>query len=81
MRVFLHGVRRIEMVDDGRPVRGFSIFFSFPSPGVDGEEVDRRFISDEVATSNAWSPRVGAPVMVEFTPKGKIASIANINEK
>lgn len=83
MRAFLHGVRRIDMTDQdtGRPVRGFTCFFSYPSPGVDGEETDRKFISDDLATSSAWSPAVGSYVDLDCNLKGKIAAISTVREK
>lgn len=83
MRAFLHGVRRIDMTDQqtGRQVRGFTCFISYPSEGVQGEEVDRKFISDDIVTSSAWSPEVGRPVMIDFTPKGKVSTISTVREK
>lgn len=83
MQAMLHGVRRVDMSDSqtGRQVRGFTCFISYPSEGVQGEEVDRKFISDDIATSSAWSPEVGKPVMIDFTPKGKVSSISTVREK
>lgn len=83
MRAFLHGVRRVDMTDQqtGRPVRGFTCFLSYPSEGVQGEETERKFISDEIAASSAWSPEVGRPVMIDFTPKGKVSAISTVREK
>lgn len=83
MRAFLHGVRRVDMMDQqtGRPVRGFTCFISYPSEGVQGEETERKYISDEIAASSAWSPEVGKPVMIDFTPKGKVSAISTVREK
>lgn len=83
MRAFLHGVRRVDMTDQqtGRQVRGFTCFISYPSEGIQGEETDRKFISDEIAASSAWSPEVGKPVMIDFTPKGRVSSIQTVREK
>ena len=48
---------------------------------VQGDEVSKVFISDDLAQSNAWSPAVGKLVNVEFTPKGKISIIKTVQEK
>lgn len=83
MRAFLHGVRRVDMTDQqtGRQIRGFTCFISYPSEGIQGEEVDRKFVSDEIATSSGWSPEVGKLVMIDFTPKGKVSAISAVHEK
>lgn len=82
MRAFLHGIRRVDMKSErGDPVSGFSIFFSYPSPGVTGEETDRRFIFDEVATDSAWHPEVGKQINIDFSPKGKVLAISTVHEK
>lgn len=82
MRAYLHGVRRVDMRDDsGRSVQGFTCFFSYPSEGVQGEEVDRKFISDDLATKCSWSPSVGKMIELDFTPKGKVCGIRTVNEK
>lgn len=82
MRAYLHGVRRVDMKDDsGRNIKGFTCFFSYPSDGVEGEEVDRKFISDELASSCAWSPAVGKMIELDFTPKAKVCGIRTVNEK
>lgn len=83
MRAFLHGVRRVDMTDreTGQRIRGFTCFISYPSEGVQGEETERKYISDEIAASSAWSPEVGRPVMIDFTPKGKVSAISTVREK
>lgn len=83
MRAFLHGVRRIDMTDQqtGRPVRGFTCFLSYPSEGIQGEETDRKYISDDICAASHWSPEVGKPVLIDFTPKGKVSSIQTVREK
>lgn len=83
MQAMLHGVRRIDMVgrDDGVPVKGFSLFISYPSEGVQGCETSKLFISDQMATASGWSPEVGKLVMIDFTPKGKVSAISTVREK
>ena len=83
MRVMLHGVRRIDMVDakDGRSINGFSCFISYPSEGVQGYETAKQFISDDMASSCAWSPDVGKMLDIDFTPKGKVCRISTVHEK
>lgn len=83
MKAMLHGVRRIDMVgrDDGVPVKGFSLFISYPSEGVQGCETSKLFVSDAMVASSSWSPEVGKLVMIDFTPKGKISAISTVHEK
>lgn len=78
MEAMLFGVRRIDMTDDsGRKIRGYSCFVGYPSPGVDGMETQKVFVSDELAGDCAWSPSVGKGVNVDFSPKGKLIRITN----
>ena len=83
MQAMLHGVRRVDMTDQqtGRPVRGFTCFISYPSEGVQGEETERKFISDDLAASCAWSPEVGKLLNLDFTPRGKVSSVSTVREK
>lgn len=82
MRVMLHGVRRIDMVDDsGRQIKGFSCFISFPSEGVQGVETTKQFVSDDMCASCAWSPEIGKMLEIEYTPKGRVSRISTVHEK
>lgn len=82
MQAMLHGYRCVDMQDkDGRVIKGFSCFISYPSNGVEGEECSKVFVSQELANTCTWSPTVGKLVNVEFTPKGRISSIATVREK
>lgn len=83
MNAMLHGVRRIDMTDqkDGRQIRGYSLFISFPAEGVQGLETSKQFISDDLAASCAWSPEVGKMLALDFTPKGRLCSVATVHEK
>lgn len=83
MQAMLHGVRRIDMTDrdTGRPVRGFSCFISFASEGVQGVETSKQFISDDLAASCSWSPEVGKLVNLDYSPRGRVSSIATVREK
>lgn len=83
MQAMLLGVRRVDMTDQksGRPIKGFSCFIAFPSEGVEGEETSKVFVSDDFASLCAWSPEVGMPVNLDFTPKGKICRIETIRSK
>lgn len=83
MQAMLHGVRRIDMTDraTGRPICGFSLFISYPSEGVQGLETAKQFISDDLASSCSWRPEVGKMVALDFTPKGRVCSVATVHEK
>lgn len=83
MQAMLHGVRRVDMTDQqtGRPIKGFSCFISFTSEGVTGVETAKQFISDDLAVACAWSPEVGKLLNLDFTPRGKVSSVATIREK
>lgn len=83
MRAMLHGVRRVDMTDQqsGRPIKGFSCFLGYPADGVEGQETCKQFISDDLATSCAWSPSVGGYVDLDFTPRGKVCGIRTVREK
>ena len=83
MQAMLLGVRRVDMKDDfsGKMINGFSCFIAFSSQGVDGQETSKIFISDEFATTCAWSPVVGMPVNLDFTPKGKVCRIETVRSK
>lgn len=83
MRAMLHGVRRVDMTDEksGRPIKGFSCFISYPSDGVQGEETTKQFVSDDLATSCAWSPAVGSMLSLDYTPKGKLCRISTVRDK
>ena len=81
MKATLHGVRRVDMTDreTHRQICGYSLFLSYPAEGVQGEEVSRQFISDEFCASLQVSPPafVGKPVIVDFTPRGKLVSLSH----
>lgn len=83
MQAMLHGFRRIDMVgrDDGRPVKGYSCFISFPSEDVIGSETAKQFIPDALAASSGWSPEVGKMISIDFTPRGRVSSISTVREK
>ena len=83
MQAMLHGVRRVDMTDreTGRQIKGFSCYISYPSEGVIGNETVKQFISDDLATANAWSPEVGKLLNLDFTPRGKVSSISTVREK
>lgn len=81
MKAMLHGVRRIDMTDaqTGRVIRGYSLFIGFPSEGVVGQEVLKRFIDDDLANSCKWHPEVGKQLFLDFTPRGKICEVTTLD--
>ena len=82
MKAMLRGVRRVDMTDDsGRSVNGFSCFISYPAAGVEGEECSKVFVSDYIASGCHWSPVLGAMVSLDFTPKGKLNFLSNLDEE
>lgn len=82
MQAMLHGFRRVDLVDrDGRQVHGYSVFVGYPSPGVQGQETAKQWVSDEIAAFTSWSPEVGKMVALDFTPKGKVCGIQIVREK
>ena len=82
MQAMLHGFRYVDMKNEsGQEIKGFSCFLGYPSSGVEGEECSKVFVSQEIANATAWSPTVGKPVNVEFTPKGKVSSVAAVPAK
>lgn len=81
MRAMLHGFRRVDMENEnGQPIRGFSMFVGYPVDGVEGQEVTKIFISDNVCHSCGFSPRLGE-VELDTTPKGKLTAARMINAK
>lgn len=82
MRVMVHGVRRVDMTDDrGRNVRGYSLYCGYPADGVQGQEVTKLFVSDELANTCKFYPTAGVEAVIEFTPRGKISTIMVPNAK
>ena len=82
MQAMLYGVRRVDMQDDrGNVVRGFSCFIGYSAPGVIGFETQKVFVNDDLAAECAWSPSAGKLVNVDFTPKGKVCGISNVDEQ
>lgn len=83
MRAMLLGVRRVDMTDrqTGELIKGYTCHISYPSQGVQGEEVDRRFVSDSLANFCEFVPVVGQMVNIDFTPRGKVSMIAMCNDK
>lgn len=79
MKATVHGCRRIDMTDDQtqRRICGYSIFISYPSEGVTGEEMSKQFLSDEWCSAASVSPPslVGKKVNIDFTPRGRVSSI------
>ena len=50
MQAILYGVRRVDMQsEDGRSIKGFSCFIGYPAAGVQGDEVSKVFVSDDLA--------------------------------
>lgn len=81
MRAMLHGFRRVDMKNENdQPIKGFSCFIGYPADGVEGQEVTKVFVSDNICLSSGFSPRVG-DVELEFTPKGRVSSVRMINSK
>ena len=83
MQAMLHGFRRVDIVDrkTGAPVKGYSVFISYPSPGVQGLECAKQFVFDDVASASGWSPVLDCLVNLDFTPKGKVCGISTVREK
>lgn len=81
MKAMLHGFRRVDITDQDRQVHGYSCFVGFPSPGVQGQETAKQWVSDEVAAFTSWSPEVGKMVDLDFTPKGRVCGVAAVREK
>ena len=74
MKCNLHGFRRIDMTDDsGRSIRGYSCYIGYPSNGVQGEETQKVFISDEMAIGCEWRPTAGTSIRIDFMPKGRVS--------
>lgn len=81
MRAMLHGYRRVDMKnEDGQPIKGFSCFVGYPVDGVEGQEVTKVFISDNICQASAFSPRLGE-VELDTTPKGKLTGARMISAK
>lgn len=80
MKATFLGCRRVDMTDSStqRRISGYSCFLAYPSQGVQGEEASKQFLSDEFCASSQVNPPslVGKKVSVDFTPRGKISSIA-----
>ena len=82
MQAYVYGFRRVDMADQqGGQIKGFSIFLGYTSPGVEGSEVSKVFVSDKLASDCGFSPMAGKMVNVDFTPKGRLASIAFVRDK
>lgn len=82
MQGCLYGVRRVDMAgENGGQIKGYSCFIGYPASGVVGDQVDKVFVSDDMATNCAWSPEVGKLVNLDFSPKGRILSISTVKEK
>ena len=82
MQAYVYGFRRVDMEDqNGGQIKGFSTFLGYVSPGVEGYEVSKVFVSDKLARDCGWSPMAGKVVNVEFTPKGRLASITPVRDK
>lgn len=82
MRAMLHGYRRVDMEDEktGRRISGFSCFVGYPVDGVEGQEVTKVFISDNICQASGFSPRLG-DVELDTTPKGKLTGARMISAK
>lgn len=81
MRAMLYGVRRIDMqAADGRQIRGYSLYIGYPVDGVHGVETSKQFVSDDLCEMCSWKPEVDMILNLDFTPKGKITSIATVRE-
>lgn len=82
MRAMLHGYRRVDMEDEktGRRISGFSCFVGYPVDGVEGQEVTKVFISDNICQASGFSPRLGE-VELDTTPKGKLTGARMLSAK
>lgn len=81
MRAMLHGFRRVDMENEnGQPIKGFSCFVGYPVDGVEGQEVTKVFISDNICRASGFSPRLGE-VELDTTPKGKLTAVRMISAK
>lgn len=81
MRAMLHGFRRVDMENEnGQSIKGFSCFVGYPCDGVEGQEVTKVFVSDNICRASGFSPCLGE-IEMDTTPKGKLAGIRMINAK
>lgn len=83
MHAMLHGYRRVDMTDQatGRQIVGYSCFISFTSEGVVGVETAKQFVSDDLAKACSWRPEINKLLALDYTPKGRVSSIATVHEK
>lgn len=83
MQCYLHGFRRIDMTDrqTGQPIRGYSLFISYTSDGVTGVETAKEFVRDDLVAACGWTPEINQLVNIDYTPKGRVSTLATVREK
>ncbi|MCI8400095.1 MAG: hypothetical protein HFF90_11985 [Oscillibacter sp.] len=79
MKAMLYGFRRMDFVnDDGDRVCGYSCYIGYASDGVIGQETAKQWVSSQMAKSCQWEPKVGAQLEIDFTPRGRVCAVANV---
>lgn len=73
--VTIVGIREMDFVSkDGSRVNGTQFFYEMESPGVEGFQTGKLFISAQARSTFGFLPRVGESVKVEYNRYGKPAA-------
>lgn len=72
------GKRHVDFTDDkGRSIKGYSLYFTMKSDGVEGEMTGKMFLSDEKALIVSLPP-VGSTVEVYYDRYGRVCKFTVI---
>jgi hypothetical protein len=75
MLVRLEGYSKLDFVsDDGKAIKGHSLFVTLKDPQVEGNAVAKLFVADGIAIPETLTP--GGTLDVQFNNKGKVVSVA-----
>ena len=77
MIVMLQGYARVDFVNEkGERVHGTNLFITYPDPNVSGLFAGKVFVQPNIPIPDGTTP--GAELDMQFTPKGKLVSIAAV---
>jgi len=77
----IRGVRRLDFpTDDGKQVKGYTVYYSDAMIGNDcvGEETEKKFVRQDVWEKLDFTPAPGDHVVISYDKKGKVQGIMQV---
>lgn len=72
------GVAKLDFTPaEGRPVKGWTVYYTYKAVGVEGEAADKVFISEDTVTQSCPGrvPMAPSRINLDFDKKGKLVAL------